>query len=120
LIAEDQQINFLYLKLLLLKKFNCDILHALDGEKAVELYKNNPNISLVLMDINMPIMDGFDAGIIIKGINPELPIIAQTGYDIERHEKYSSTIFNDYVSKPIDENVLLSKIAVYIARIPNE
>ncbi|MFT7028645.1 MAG: PAS domain S-box-containing protein [Marinoscillum sp.] len=116
LIAEDQAINFHYLKVLIQRSFKCDILHALNGEEAIELYKKNPSIALVLMDINMPVMDGFDSAIAIKAINPNMPIIAQTGYDILSHDKYSPDIFNDYVSKPIDEEVLLSKIAMYISK----
>ncbi len=116
LIAEDQAINFHYLKVLLNRNFKCEILHALNGEEAVDLFKKNPAITFVLMDINMPVMDGFDAAALIKEIKPDMPIIAQTGYDLESHLKYSPEIFNDYISKPIDEDTFLSKIEVYISK----
>lgn len=112
LIAEDQFINFQYLKILFERNFRCDIFHAKNGEEAVELIKKNPNIALVLMDISMPVMDGFDASILIKQIKPDVPIIAQTGYDIESNKKFQPTMFNDFVSKPIDENKLMTKVAL--------
>ncbi|MBL6445345.1 PAS domain-containing protein [Fulvivirga sp. 29W222] len=115
LIAEDQFINFHYLKVIFQKRFECDILHAANGEEAVKLFKSNPKIDLVLMDISMPIMDGFDAANLINQLNSEVPIIAQTGYDIESNEKYSPDIFSGYISKPIDQEKLFAKISIHVS-----
>lgn len=116
LIAEDEEINFYYLKIIFESRFNCEILHARNGSEAVELVKKHPAVSLILMDISMPILDGFDAAILIKESNPHLPIIAQTGYDIQTNEKYSPVIFDDYISKPVDDTILTSKAQRYISR----
>lgn len=115
LIAEDQKFNFQYLKVIIQKRFKCEILHALNGEEAIELFKNNAAIAFVLMDINMPVMDGFDAASQIKKLDSKVPIIAQTGYEIEKNEKYSPGIFDGYISKPIDDELLLSKIIGYLS-----
>jgi PAS domain S-box-containing protein len=117
LIAEDEFINFYYLKIILEQNFNCKILHAANGEEAVALFKNNPEIVFVLMDISMPIMDGFDAARLIKEMNPDIPIIAQTGYDIQSNKKYDSHIINDHISKPIDEVTLITKVTGHVRQL---
>jgi CheY-like chemotaxis protein len=84
-------------------------------EEAAALFKSNSEIVFVLMDISMPIMDGFDAARLIKEMNPDIPIIAQTAYDIQSNKKYNSQIINDHISKPIDEVALITKVTVHVA-----
>jgi CheY-like chemotaxis protein len=61
LIAEDDEVNYFYLNALLTHETNQNILHAQNGKEAIELFKANPDIVLILMDIKMPEIDGIDA-----------------------------------------------------------
>jgi two-component system, cell cycle response regulator DivK len=93
---------------------NYNLIHAKDGQETVDIFEINPAISLILMDIKMPIMDGHTAARIIKGQNPGLPIIAQSAYALEHEiEKYSG-IFDDYLTKPINEGILIEKISKFL------
>ncbi len=101
LIAEDDNINFILFQKIMKNK-NYEIIRAVNGQEAVAICAENPNIDLVLMDIKMPIMDGYEALEIIKKSRPELPIIAQTAYSsFEDKEKMKEVGFFDNVSKPI-------------------
>ena len=113
LIAEDEAINFLFLEILLKKQIDlgCAIIHAKNGAEAVEICKKNNDINLVLMDLKMPVMDGFEAVKLIKEIRPKLPIVAQTAFSsIEDKEKVFAAGFNDFLSKPINKEALLDVI----------
>lgn len=113
LIAEDEAINFLFLEILLKKQIDlgCVIIHAKNGAEAVEICKKNDDINLVLMDLKMPVMDGFEAVKLIKEIRPKLPIVAQTAFSsIEDKEKVFAAGFNDFLSKPINKEALLDVI----------
>ncbi|MDG1285471.1 MAG: response regulator [Flavobacteriaceae bacterium] len=113
LIAEDEAINFLFLEILLKKQIDlgCAIIHAKNGAEAVEICKKNDDINLVLMDLKMPVMDGFEAVKLIKEIRPKLPIVAQTAFSsIEDKEKVFAAGFNDFLSKPINKEALLDVI----------
>ncbi len=113
LIAEDDEISLMYLNHIL-KTGNLKILVAKTGSGAVELCRNNHDISLVLMDINMPVIDGHIASQIIKEFRTDLPIIAQTAFALdEEKEKYSDT-FDDYITKPIKADELKQKIRKYL------
>jgi len=106
LIAEDDFTSYLYLSKVL-KDSRFQLIHAENGREAVEFVKNTPDIDLVLMDMRMPEMDGFEATQQIKAIRPELPIIAQTAYAFQdEREKILSIGCDDYLSKPIDDNKL--------------
>ena len=103
LIAEDDKINFLLLKKILeLKEFK--IIKAVNGQEAIDICRENPNIDLVFMDIKMPIMDGFQAFMSIHSFKPDLPIIAQTAHSSnEDQEKIMQMGFTDYITKPLDK-----------------
>ena len=108
LITEDEEVNFFYLQTLL-KKTSARILRAKNGQEAVEIIsRNNHRIDLILMDINMPVMDGYEATKKIKSSHPHIPIVAQTAYtfSVDR-EKCMKAGFNDYLAKPIRRSVLL-------------
>ncbi|MFD1292884.1 PAS domain S-box protein [Lutibacter holmesii] len=108
LIVEDEEVNFIFIEILLLEKIDldCKILHAKNGKEAVEQCKNNA-IDFVLMDINMPIMNGYDATELIRADFPNLPIVAQTAYStIEDKEKAMAVGCNDFITKPIQLNKL--------------
>ena len=108
LIAEDEQTNFLFLEAAL-EDTGLQISHATDGKEAVQLFQQNQTYDVVLMDLKMPFMNGFDATKKIKAINPDTPIIVQTAYamDFER-ERIMATGCDDYITKPIDIEALLS------------
>ncbi|WP_052823437.1 tetratricopeptide repeat-containing hybrid sensor histidine kinase/response regulator [Neotamlana sedimentorum] len=101
LVAEDNKINQVVTKSLLTKQgYFCNIVD--NGQKALEEIRNN-HYDLVLMDINMPIMNGNEATKAIRRFNSNIPIIALTAADIEDISKNCKEIgFNDYIIKPFD------------------
>ncbi len=118
LIAEDGDINFLFLKTILLKMkgYKFVIHRAENGKEAVEICEDNKFIDLVLMDIRMPIMDGYTATRKIKKIRPGLPIVAQTAYSTKEDiEKALEAGCDDFVSKPVDRKLLKPIINKYFS-----
>ncbi|RPH31575.1 MAG: response regulator [Bacteroidales bacterium] len=109
-IAEDEDYNFILLNEMLSTP-NLTILHASNGFEAVEFCKSKQQIDLVLMDIKMPIMNGYEATSQIKEIRPNMPIIVQTSYssDADREKAFASGC-SDFIDKPINRNMLISKI----------
>ncbi len=110
LITEDEDSNFILLEEML-SHSGINMIRAVNGLEAVKLCQSNPNIDLVLMDIKMPEMDGYEATKRIKEFKPDLPIIAQTAYVTEADRiKALACGCSDYISKPISKRLLLSKI----------
>ncbi|MFO8235573.1 MAG: transporter substrate-binding domain-containing protein [Bacteroidales bacterium] len=110
LVAEDDEMSYRLLYEALSSK-NIVILNAKNGQQAVEMVKNNPDIDIVLMDIKMPVMDGYKATQEIKKIRTNMPVIAQTAYASEEDkEKSISSGCNAYISKPIDPTELMDLI----------
>ncbi len=106
LIAEDDNINFLLFQKVMSSK-NYTIIRAVNGQEAVKLCLDNPNINLVLMDIKMPVMNGFQALEHIRSFRPELPIIAQTAYaSPEDQDRIFEAGFTNYITKPINKEKL--------------
>lgn len=114
LVAEDNESNYLLFKSILGKEYS--LLHAWDGEEAVELYrKHTPNI--VLMDINMPKMDGYEATREIRKLSAQVPIIAVTAYAFASDkERILQNGFNGYVAKPVNARELRNEILSTINR----
>lgn len=102
LICEDDE-NSRELLGLLLTKLNFQIITACDGIEAVEIFKNNPNIDLVLLDIQMPRLNGYQTLQEIRKLSSrKIPIIAQTAFAMTHEiEKIMESGFDDYISKPI-------------------
>ncbi|MBW1295892.1 response regulator [Aquimarina litoralis] len=118
LIAEDGEINFLFLRTVLTKMIDFEfvIYRAKNGKEAVEICEQNDKIDLVLMDIKMPIMDGYDATKQIKQIRPELPVVAQTAYSTEEDiERALAAGCDDFVAKPVDRKILRPILDKYIS-----
>jgi CheY-like chemotaxis protein len=114
LICEDDETNLYYFKELF-SKTNTFVLWAKNGNEAVKSVKENPNIDLVLMDLKMPEMNGWEATKIIKTIRPDLPVIAQTAHAlIIETSQLTTKGFDDYVTKPIKKDELFEKISRYI------
>jgi PAS domain S-box-containing protein len=115
LIVEDDINNHSYLEELF-SGTKIKILHAWDGEEAVTIVEKHPDISLVLMDVKMPLLDGLSATQIIKNIRPKLPVIVQTSNALSQDKKIAIEAgCDDYFSKPIDTELLMEKIGNYLA-----
>lgn len=112
LIAEDNENNFKLLRYMIKSKYKIE--HAWNGYEAVLIYKNvNPD--LILMDIKMPVMDGYEATQEIRKIDGSIPIIAVTAYSFNREqESIQSKGFNDYLPKPVNEEDLLKLLKKYL------
>ena len=116
LIAEDDMANF-YLIKELLSSTSVKILHAWDGEETIEIFKSNPSIDIILMDIRMPKMDGYEATTEIRKFDKKVVIIAQTGYVFEEDkQKVKNLGFDDYLCKPLMEEDLISVIVKHVDR----
>ncbi len=105
LIAEDEEINFLFIETLIIPT-GAKVIHAWNGRQAIEFVKEM-KVDLILMDIKMPIMDGFEATREIKKTHPSLPIIAQTAYALgdDRIHCFEAGC-DEYLSKPIRKKIL--------------
>jgi PAS domain S-box-containing protein len=115
LVVEDERTNY-NLLMIMLRPTKAKLIWAKDGHEAVELMQTHKDIiDLVLMDIRLPIMNGYDATRMIKKINPAVPVIAQTAYamDVEVGKAMEAGC-NDYVTKPIDRYLLLDKISLHL------
>lgn len=114
LIVEDDETNLIYLQLVL-KDLNIELLKAVNGQAAVETFEQNQDIELILMDIRLPEMDGYEATSMIRKTNKDVVIIAQTAYAFSSDkDKAIESGCNDYVSKPIRREELLKKINHYL------
>ena len=110
LIAEDDDLSTILLKKNL-KGQNLTILCAENGWEAVELVQHHPEINLVLMDIKMPVMNGFEATRLIKKQRPDLPIIGQSAFTSkEERQKAIEAGCDDFITKPISKSELLEKL----------
>lgn len=112
LIAEDVLENYLLLQAVLKQQYR--LIYAENGRQAVQMFKDyKPD--LILMDIKMPIMDGFTATSEIRELDPDIPILALTAFAFdEEKEKAKKCRFNDYLVKPVDLPLLKYKIKYYL------
>lgn len=114
LIAEDDEFSFEVLKAILAKT-KARLIHARNGKEAVELVKTEPVIDLILMDIQMPEMNGYEATRIIKGINKKIPVISQTAYVMEHDREESLKVgCDDFIAKPILPDDLIKIVNKHI------
>ena len=113
LVADDDEDSMLYLSIIL-GNTGSKIYKATTGEQAVELCRNHDDINLVLMDIKMPKMDGHTAAKLIRDFRPDLPIIAQTAYALDKEKTKYGGIFNSYLTKPVRADELKQKIKKYL------
>jgi signal transduction histidine kinase/CheY-like chemotaxis protein len=110
LIAEDDQLNFIFLNEIL-KHTKAKVIHAWNGQEVLENFIKNHNIDLVLMDLSMPVLDGFEALEQIRIIYGQVPVIAQTAYaDVLEQQKCREHGFDAFIPKPIDRKLLLKMI----------
>ncbi|MFC2111383.1 ATP-binding protein [Bacteroidota bacterium] len=116
LIVEDNLTNYELIKELLLKT-KAIIIKASNGKEAIEIFKKRGDIDLVLMDINMPIVNGYEATKTIKKINKKTPVISITAYAMaDEKEKSIKAGCDDYISKPIKSELLFTKINNFLSK----
>jgi CheY-like chemotaxis protein len=115
LIVEDDN-SSLYLAKTVLENTGANVLSAINGETAVTLAKTaSPTLDLILMDIRLPIMGGFEATQAIRKFNSKIPIIAYTADVVPYYGDYClKSGFTAYLEKPIRSNVMLSTIDKYL------
>ncbi len=114
LIAEDEDSNYLYLEAVLMKT-GARLLWARNGQEAVNLCKENPDVTLVLMDLQMPHLNGYEARKEIKNLFPHIAQVAQTAFAMADDEKRAMDAgFDAYISKPIRKNNLLALVEQFL------
>jgi CheY-like chemotaxis protein/anti-sigma regulatory factor (Ser/Thr protein kinase) len=117
LVAEDDDMSYFLINETL-RKNNINSVHASDGREAVKIFHDRNDIDIVLMDIKLPLMNGIEATREIKKINPDIPVIAQSAYvSQEEIQKSIDAGCDDYISKPVDIKLLMSKIMKYGVRV---
>ena len=110
LIVEDEQINMMFIKRLL-DKYKCKMLQATNGAESIQMVKKHDAIDIVLMDIRMPGMDGFEAIKHIRKIKPDIAIAAVTAYGgASDREACLAAGCLDYLAKPFNRKDLLSML----------
>jgi two-component system cell cycle response regulator DivK len=116
LIVEDNETSNIYFAAAL-KKTKANLIWAINGFDAVKIVNDQNNkIDLILMDINMPKMDGIEATRIIKSTNPEIIIVVQTAYILSGEERLCHEAgCDDFITKPIRLKYLLDTINRYLA-----
>jgi two-component system sensor histidine kinase/response regulator len=116
LLVDDNKMNLLIASKFL-KKWQVEPDEAMSGQQAVEMTKRT-NYDLVIMDLQMPGMDGFEATRMIKRTHPHLPIFALTADAMpETHSKAFAAGMCDYLTKPFVPQVLFEKIAKYYVAV---
>jgi CheY-like chemotaxis protein len=115
LIAEDDEISQAYINQVLKGVF-FKVTTVKNGAEAVQFCQDNPSVNLVLMDIKMPVMDGYTAAKLIKEFRPDLKIIAQTAFALEMDKEKYRRIFDDYITKPIKSDELKIKIVKHLRK----
>jgi CheY-like chemotaxis protein len=116
LIVEDDLSSRLYLNKIL-EKTGVKLLNAGDGKEAIDIALSNPDIDIILMDIQLPVMDGYTSTIKIREFRENIIIIAQTANGLlGEKEKIIDSGFNDYIIKPIYSQNLIEKLIANLAR----
>jgi two-component system cell cycle response regulator DivK len=106
LLADDHNYSLLVLKKML-ERLGFNIVQVENGQEAVNMFQENLEIDLVLMDIKMPVMDGYNAMKEIKRLNPKMKVIAETAYALYGDkEKILDAGFDGYLPKPITRESL--------------
>ena len=116
LIAEDDEVSNLLIKKSL-KEENITTLFAENGQEAVAMIEYHPEINIVLMDIKMPVMNGYEATKQIKQLRPDLPVIAQTAFtSTEDRKKAMEAGCDSFLTKPINKHNMLELMRLLLNR----
>jgi len=117
LIAEDIDFSFLYIEAVL-RRTGVKILWAQNGEEAIKHVKANDSIDLILMDMHMPVMNGYDATEVIKSFRPDITILAQTAFVLpDDVKKCFAAGCSGFLAKPIRKEQLLNTLTEYFDKI---
>ncbi len=117
LVAEDDKISRMLITKVL-NSYSREILMVQTGLEAVEIYRNNPDIDLILMDMQMPQMNGYEATKEIRKFNEKVIILAQTAFALEGDkEKTIEAGCNGYISKPIKKDELSKLLQLYFGKL---
>ncbi len=115
LIVEDDVSSRLYLNKIL-EKTGALLFNASDGQEAINIARNEPELDVILMDIQLPQVDGYNSAARIREFRENIIIIAQTAYSLlGDREKIISSGFDDYIVKPIFPNQLIEKIEIALS-----
>ena len=116
LIVEDDSSSRLYLNKIL-EKTGVILLNAGDGQEAIDIALDNPDIDIILMDIQLPVMNGYKSAEKIREFRENIIIIAQTAYGLMGDkEKIIDSGFNDFIIKPIFSQALIEKLVTSLTR----
>lgn len=114
LVVEDEEINFFYIKEAL-SQTKVNLVYADNGLSALNMVQENPDIDLILMDVKMPILSGYETTRKVKKLRADLPVIAQTAYSLTGEKRKSMEAGCDgYLSKPIRPDELFETVARYL------
>jgi|WetSurMetagenome_2_1015567.scaffolds.fasta_scaffold05427_2 signal transduction histidine kinase/ActR/RegA family two-component response regulator len=115
LVVEDDKTSFLLIKEIL-SKLDLEIHNVTDGKDAIDFIKLNPATDLILMDLKLPVIDGYKAAFEIRSINPDIPIIAQTAFAmLGDREKAIAAGCNEYITKPLDSKKFQELVKAYLS-----
>jgi len=114
LVVEDDEASYQLINASL-KLLDINLLRAKNGQEALQIYDQNIDLKLVLLDIQLPGMDGYEVLIELKKRKPDLPIVAQTAYSmIDDREKCIEAGCNEYLSKPLNLQKLRDMVKKYL------
>ena len=114
LVVEDIDSNYKYIHAAIFRT-GINILRAVDGREAISMCSSNGKIDIILMDVNMPVLNGYEATIEIKKLWPNIPIIAQTAYAMQGEEQRSREAGCDaYLSKPVNLRSLFNAMKQFL------
>ena len=124
LIVDDNRNNLFTLRALIEKHMDVELLEADSGQAALDIALKNPRIDLIVLDVQMPDMDGFQTATMLKvrQRTRDIPIIFLTAaYKTDEFQQKGYEVgAADYLLKPIDDNQLINKISTYLRLIEKE
>ena len=99
----------------MLEELDLNILEAADGKEGIRLFRENPDILAVLLDIRLPETSGFDILKVLKKERPDVPVIAETAFAMAGdRDNCLNAGFDDYISKPVNRKTLIGLLNKYL------
>ncbi len=115
LVVEDDEFSFEFIRVSLRDR-GLEILHAVDGGEALKIYDEITGIDLILLDIQIPVIDGYMVCRRIREKDPLVPIIAQTAFALnDEKTRCEEAGCNAYLSKPLDVNKLMDLLDQFLS-----
>jgi len=113
MVVDDLKVNYLLIKAML-GKTGAQILWAENGYQAIECLEMGQQIDVVLMDYNMPGIDGLETTLRLKSIRPGIPVISQSTFTDREEFNKAEAPYDDYIAKPINSKELITKLCRFI------